>query len=130
MGTNASTSGLPPVPRQTEAIKAQQTWSIWLVTVQLGAIAAVVSSKNGSIPHPLPLVLAIAFSVVSIVAGSFLLSAHASMILRIEPTRKDLNIQIYGVRSPESWYFAFLQHSAFIVAVISYATHICLRALN
>ena len=129
MRMNGSSSNPPVIPtRQIEAIKAQQTWSIWLVTVQLAVIAAVVTFDKPPIEHKTSLVLAITFSAVSIIIGSFLLSAHPSMILRIKPEAEHLNISLYSVPSPRSLIFAALQHYAFIAAVICYAIHVLLRA--
>ena len=121
----------PSSERQIEAIKLQQTWSIWLVTVQLAVWAAIAIGDPKPQVAPLSavaLLIGIFFSCISMVAASFLASAHPSMLLRIQAGREDLNIKLWEKKyCPKSLEVAMIEHYAFVVAIVCYGIYLGIR---
>ena len=116
----------PKPELQIEAVKLQHSWGIWLVTVQLGLIAAVSSVvlDHSKFPHPVnswSLITAVILSSASIIAASFLLSAHASIMLRLTPAMRDLNLKLWEVEyCPNALAIAIIEHWAFAAAIVFY----------
>jgi hypothetical protein len=123
--------------KQIEAIKLQQTWSIWLVTVQiavLGAIAAIAIGHNeGQTKHrcaDISLVIGMCFSCLSMIAASILASAHPSILLRIETTDTNLNMKLWRFEyCPSALVMAIIEHYAFVIAIVCYGFYLGVRIL-
>jgi hypothetical protein len=124
--------------RQIEAIKLQQTWSIWLVTAQLAVLAAVAATAIGKerSPNPHPwadrsLLLGVCFSCLSMITASVLASAHPSVLLKIKADRTDLNIPLWDFKyCPNTLVIAIIEHYAFVIAVVCYGFYLGIRILN
>jgi hypothetical protein len=131
----ASVSEYPA--RQIEAIKLQQTWSIWLVSAQtavLVAIAATIGRDGLQDLHDCAakiLVVGVCFSCLSMIAASVLASAHPSMLLRIEATQPDLNIKLWPFKGcPTALVMAIIEHYAFVIAIFCYGLYLGIRILS
>jgi hypothetical protein len=123
--------------RQIEAIKLQQTWSIWLVTAQLamlGAIAAAVFQPGYKVSchgAAISLLIGVCFSSLSIIAASVLASAHPSMLLRIADTREDLNLKLWDFKyCPTALQMAIIEHYAFVIAIACYGLYFGFRIFH
>lgn len=125
--------------KEIEAIKLQQTWSIWLVTAQLailGAIAvtAIGEASNAQIRNHgvyIILVIGMFFSCLSMIAASILLSAHPWMLLNITAGRSNLNLQPWNLKFfPSTLALAIIEHYSFVVAVVCYGIYLGIRILH
>jgi hypothetical protein len=124
--------------RQIEAIKLQQTWSIWLVTAQLAVLTVVAATAIGrDRPTNLSswaegsLLVGVCFSCLSMIAASVLASAHPSIVLRIKATAEDLNMKLWDFKyCPRALDVAIVEHYAFVLAVIWYGVYLGIRIFN